>query len=1502
MASSLPPNGLSPTSVIRAHAQANDILQKDAARGNVAVHSFNPDASPAEKAAVAGQERSKLSGVVTVSSEKQINGEVAIDSGNGNDSLIPTITIEDVDEEQVKDVPQFPGDYPTSKAAHIPDWYKVGWRAFTDDKTSEDVDQKQLRLMNSWISEQYYGEWYYNAAVIIFAVLASHYMTRFNLGWGWLFILLGLCSTYYTTSMAQVRQRARDDIQRELVKTRLASEDESAEWINNFLERFWLIYEPILSATIVASVDQILSTSCPPFLDSLRLTQFTLGNKAPRIDKVRTFPKTEEDEVLMNWNLSFIPNDVSDLTPRQLATKSNPKVVLSIRVGKGPASANFPVLVEDVAISGLLRIRLKLMNNFPHVQLMDISFLEKPLIDYVLKPIGGETFGFDMMNIPGLSSFIRDAIHSVLEPMMYEPNVFTLNLEQLLSGTPVDAAIGVIKVTVYGARSIKGGKIGGGTPDPYVSFTINNRTELTKTKYKNNTHNPTWNESKFLLINRLTDNLVLTVMDYNDHRKDTELGASIFELSKLDEDATQENLSLPILKDGKERGELRFDVLYFPVLKPQVNESGVEELLESSIGIVRFTIHQGKDLDTSRARTTDLNSYAKVFLGNATTPIHTTPRIKHTLQPVWESATEFLCTNRSSSIITVKVIDDRDFLKDPVVGHLSIRLQDLLDARKETGRDWWPLSGCKSGRLRLTVEWKPLNMAGSLHGTEQYVPPRGAVRLWLKKATDVKNVEAGLGGKSDPYVRVLVNNTIQARTEVINNNLNPEWDQIIYTPVHSLRETLLLEVMDYQHLTKDRSLGTVELKVSELAQEKMKGSGDPHYAVESTGKKDKSEPIRLDRENEYKGHLHYLAEFLPAFALQGLTFESGPNEFQSTMEGVDGDNDVNGDVASSSSSSSGEGESVDRGITVTEPIGMPKGHAKNQQSADTTRTAVSTNGTEASKTVGSREGSSSSEKSDLVVGGDSTKHEDEGIEISKDELLTYQSGIIIFHVKSGELSKKGRLEVLLDDGYWPAFSTTRALGHRAAWQHVGEGFLKELDFGRVWLRLNEADEGEKDDIFGEWKGDAKSFLSQTLGTPAKFQLVNRDDRVTGTVEIETRYVPVPVVLEPRESINNQGSLRISLLTGHDVPAVDRGGKSDPFAVFTLNGQQVYKSQTKKKTLNPEWYEDFLVSVSSRVGADFQIEVFDWNQLEQAKSLGSAKIHLEDIEPFVAVERTLTLSSEKRGSKGQIKITMVFQPEIIVKSRKNTSTFSSAGRTMTAIGSAPINAGKGVLHGVANVFRRGKDSDDDHGLANWGTQPEPKTIPDIMGTQISQPVVDEGRLGIPVSSSSMKGLSVPSEPGVLRVSALDAKDLTGGPDVKPYAIVRIGEKEHKTKHAGKTIAPEWNERFDFPVGPSTTKLYVSIFDHKTLGKDRLLGEVEVDIWQHIQPVGNSAADVSAEIKNGQGVLKLRLTFGVEPTPLGRKSSVSYPDQSVTGTLTSPSRFSLRGRRPGLDKEE
>ena len=89
-------------------------------------------------------------------------------------------------------------------------------------------------------------------------------------------------------------------------------------------------------------------------------------------------------------------------------------------------------------------------------------------------------------------------------------------------------------------------------------------------------------ETKFLLVNSLTENLCLRVWDYNDHRANTDLGCATFDLKALQQDATQENLELQVLKDGKERGTLRFDVNFFPVLKPEVDAGGAEIVPDTS--------------------------------------------------------------------------------------------------------------------------------------------------------------------------------------------------------------------------------------------------------------------------------------------------------------------------------------------------------------------------------------------------------------------------------------------------------------------------------------------------------------------------------------------------------------------------------------------------------------------------------------------------------------------------------------------------------------------------------------------------------------------------------------------------------------------------------------------------------------------------------------------------------------------------------------------------------
>ncbi|KAF8640747.1 hypothetical protein AX17_000398 [Amanita inopinata Kibby_2008] len=1454
-------------------------LHNDAAEERVPVHSFDPDASPSEKAAVAGRARDKLQSVKTDS--KAADGVEVLSVDTAASSMLPTITIEDADEpstttaqaaadtvkkpqEAEEETQRLPGDISAQSVEAIPDWYRIGWREMSgvDDPLVEG-EAKDEQVLNIFLSEQFYGQWYHNAGVIVFAVISSHFLTRFNLGWASLFIVLAICSTYYATSMERVRRRARDDIQRELVKTRLASESETADWMNNFLDRFWLIYEPVLSQTIVASVDQILSFNTPPFLDSLRLAQFTLGTKAPRIESVKTFPNTEDDVVIMDWAISFTPSDISDMTPKQAAKKMNPKIELSVRVGKGLATAVMPILLEDITFSGRMRVRLKLMSNFPHIQIVDFCFLEKPVIDFVLKPIGGETFGFDIANVPGLSSFIHDMTHATLQPMMYDPNLFTLNLEQMLSGKPLDAAVGVIKITVKAARGIKGTKIGGGTPDPYVSLNLNNRKEIARTKYKNNTYNPTWTETKFLLVNNLNEDLVFNLFDYNEHRKDSLLGSATFKLQQLLEDATQDAIASQLLKDGKEKGELRYDVSYYPVLTAEEKEG---QLPDTNVGIVRLVVHQAKDLDSSKSLSGDLNPMFKVYVGDSKSASYTGQRFKHTSNPVWEAPYEFLCVDKATSKIAIRVVDDRDFLKDPVIGYMSIRLTDLLACSGEAGKDWFSLSNCKSGKIRVSAEWKPLDMAGALQGIEQYKPPIGVVRLHLDKATDVKNVEASLGGKSDPYVRVLINGIIEGRTEVVNN-------------MHSLKETLLMECMDYQNLTKDRLLGSVELHVSELA----KASEDQRFPYESTGTKISADKILVDHDS-YKGVMHYTATFISALHIKGAYFKPRPNELQQVVDGTDVD-DTKSSADSGSFISLPDEEYSPASVTINLPD-------KRQTIQDNDTSPNNVNPAKPTSTA-------SASQASLVNGASPMSVKtplDEGIEMGIDELLTQQSGVIVFNVLSGKLHKKGRLEVLLDDGYWPCFSTTRARSTNARWDYFGEGFMKELDWGLVWLRLNEADEGDKDDIVAEWKGEAKEFLKTTLTGPQTFTLhdPNNDSKELATITVETRYVPAPVTLEPRESVNNQGILRVVLLDGQEILGVDRSGKSDPFALFTLDGQKVFKSQTKKKTLNPEWNEDFVVSVPSRAAADFTVEVFDWNQIEQAKSLGYGRIDLASIEPFQATEQTIALS-RKNGDKGQVRVRLVFQPQIIAKTRKNTSTFTSAGRAMTQLGGLPVTAGKGVLQGVAGgvsglagVFRRG-DRD------NESLRDAPTNVQDFATANVSEP----GLAAFPTTASTDGASATAQEPGTLRIVIASAELID---ESKAYVVIRVGDKEIKTKHSGKTTHPEWNESFNFAAGPLTPRLFAWVHEHRTLGKDKELGDAEIDLWSNLQVHGHSTKEILLPLPNG-GNVKLFLEFDSTINPYSSGNSIASAERTHRNiSFSSPGRFSIRGRRPGAEQDD
>lgn len=72
-------------------------------------------------------------------------------------------------------------------------------------------------------------------------------------------------------------------------------------------------------------------------------------------------------------------------------------------------------------------------------------------------------------------------------------------------------------------------------------------------------------------------------MDWNDHRKDSELGLVSFSLKQLEEQLEHELVHSNIMSGGRDRGVLNYSVKYFPVLTPKKLSNGqVEPIPESS--------------------------------------------------------------------------------------------------------------------------------------------------------------------------------------------------------------------------------------------------------------------------------------------------------------------------------------------------------------------------------------------------------------------------------------------------------------------------------------------------------------------------------------------------------------------------------------------------------------------------------------------------------------------------------------------------------------------------------------------------------------------------------------------------------------------------------------------------------------------------------------------------------------------------------------------------------
>lgn len=1239
---------------------------------------------------------------------------------------------------------------------------------------------------------------------------------------------MAVCSTYYRTSLRRVRRNFRDDIVREQGLKKIESDNESLEWINSFMVKFWPIYQPVLAQTIINSVDQILSSSTPAFLDSLKLKTFTLGSKPPRMEHVKTYPKSEDDIVMMDWKFSFTPNDTADLTARQIKNKINPKVVLEIRIGKAMISKGLDVIVEDMAFSGIMRLKMKLQIPFPHIERVEMCFLGRPEIDYVCKPLGGESFGFDINFIPGLEKFILEQIHGTLGPMMYAPKVFPIEVAKMLAGTPVDQAVGVLAVTLHGAQGLKNTDNFSGTVDPYAVLTFNRRQELARTKAIDDNANPKWNETHYLIVTSFTDALDIQVFDKNDFRKHKELGVASFPLENIEELHVHENERMEVIADGKARGVVSCDLRFFPVLEAKKLPDGKEEPApESNQGILRFTVEQAKDLDGTKSLVGQLNPYAALFLNGK--DIHQTKKLKRTNNPIWDNGSkEILITDRKKAKLGVTIKDDRDLAGDQVLGKYQIRLDEMLDCMAQ-GKEWYQLAGVQSGRVKMMAQWKPVAISG-VAGTGGYQTPIGVMRFHFQKATDLRNFEAF--GKSDPYVRVLLSGIDKGRTVTFRNDLNPEWDEVIYVPVHSPRDRLTLDVMDTEKMGKDRSLGLVDVFAGDFIRQGEQGE----YLVHDN-KTVREGGLRLHGKGIAKGTLFYTASFYPCLNI---------------ADPEDEDEEAAPEDAKKS----------DAAVAPADDAAKPKA------SPETARASLEKGRASLDTSVGRPSVESNSPPK---------------IRLSPEELVKHESGLLIFRLLEAELPEShSHLEIWVDDLANASYISSTASGKSHKFDEIGDCFIRELDFSRLTLKARKKGD-DKEQTLATLTGNTLDTLKQCLNNPTTLKL-KTDEGKGGWVKVSLKYIPVQMQLDPSESINNMGKLRVDVLDGSDLPSADRNGKSDPYCKFELNGQEVYKTKVIKKTLSPQWNEYFEVNVPSRTGAKFKVNVYDYDFADKPDFLGASGIDLAALEPFKASDMTLPLD----GKSGNVRLRLLFRPDYVTRMRQGTSTFQGTfgapTKIVTGVAGAPIKGGVAVAGAVgqgvgkgASFIRRGilggkKDRDSVNGSVQDLSEASivvdpPADGPGAGGLRRSTGLTDSKDTPIPsveaspghdrtksIGASSIHSAAPGAGSGTANFTVVNASGFPPSTDL--YVVVtQISPKEKtvgKTKHF-KSSAGQWSfdESFKFNCAPDA-QFKVEARNNHTFGSDDDLGE-------HAYFVDETGAAAPKELQVGSGIVTIKSTF-------------------------------------------
>uniref|UniRef100_A0AAQ5YBJ4 C2 domain-containing protein n=1 Tax=Amphiprion ocellaris TaxID=80972 RepID=A0AAQ5YBJ4_AMPOC len=369
-------------------------------------------------------------------------------------------------------------------------------------------------------------------------------------------------------------------------------------------------------------------------------------------------------------------------------------------------------------------------------------------------------------------------------------------------------------------------------------------------------------------------------------------------------------------------------------------------------------------------------------------------------------------------------------------------------------------------------------------------------------------------------------------------------------------------------------------------------------------------------------------------------------------------------------------------------------------------------------------------------------------------------------------------------------------------------------------------------------------------------------------------------------------LTINLKEGHNLVIRDRCGTSDPYVKFKLDGKTFYKSKVVYKNLNPTWNESFSLPVKDLnqklyIKVTSLSLCFRVNELSLPLDDPNS---LEEDMGFVLVDMSLSLrdGESKRSNVWQapMSIHCIFRlAETLRKSQLWTSVVSVTlveGQELpldTQGGQFFVRFGLGEQRyksknhcKVSNpqwrerfTFNQFMDSPQILEVELWSK--EGRRTEECLGMcevdlsrvpfdqrQLFTHTLDQGRgrlvflltlntcSGVSISDLCSAPLDEPHtrqnqtlnnlrdvgflQVKVIKAADLLAADLNGKSD--PFCVLEVGNDRLQTHTVYKSLYPEWNKVFTFPVKDIHDVLVVTIFDEDGDKAPDFLGKVAIPL--------------------------------------------------------------------------